>query len=740
MTRRSFGFLSLLLWLITFPVFLQAAETPASPAKRFISEKDLFDFVWVANPQISPDGSRVAFVRVTVNEKRLGYDTAIWIVPTAGGEPQRLTAGPHDSSPRWSPDGKKLLFRRAEEKDGKPQPAQLALLSMSGGEPTMLTTLPKGAEEPAWSPDGKTIAFLSETSPEDLQKEEKKKTQPDADEEHESDVRIVTLAVYRDNDEGFIDEKHHSHIWTMPVPTSDEIAKPKQLTTGIFDEGGPRWSPDGTHLYFISTRIIEPYYQLPVSVLYSIPATGGPIAKVAEIDGYIQEFSLSPDGKKAALVGSIVHPVASYYVSHLFVVDLMGGAAPRNIASNFDGDVDSGVLGDQRPPRAGGSSSPIWAEGGNAIVEAVTEKGITNLIHFDPGSGRYQPFTTGNHDLISWSATPDGAHIVVTISTPTRVGDLFAVGSNGKLTELTHFNDKLFSHLTLTEPELIHYPSFDGRMIDAWIQKPPDFNPAKKYPLILNIHGGPHADYGYTFDQEFQWMAARGYVVLYPNPRGSSSYGQEFGNIIQYHYPGDDFKDLMAGVDELIKRGYIDRAKLGVTGGSGGGVLTNWAVTQTDRFAAAVSQRSIADWAAWWYTADFTLFTPTWFRGAPWQDPQDFAQRSAITHIANAKTPLMLIEGESDLRTPPGPGGETMFRAYKFMKKPTVMIRFPGETHELSRSGKPWHRVERMEHIVNWFDKYLQGKEIHLYDTPAEESIKKPEEKPKPDTGQPPGR
>ena len=716
------------LFLLFVATCLAAQNAPA-PQKRFITEKDLFDFVWVADPQMSPDGSRVAFVRVNVNEKKLGYDTSIWVVPTRGGEPQRLTTGPHDSSPRWSPDGSKLVFDRAAEKDGKPQPAQLALLSLSGGEPLMLTTLPKGAAGPAWSPDGKTIAFLSDTTPEDIAKEKEKKKDEN---EHESDVRIVTLAIYRDNDEGYIDEKHHSHLWTLPVPTSEEVAKPKQLTSGIFDEGEPKWSPDGSRIYFVSTRLVEPYYQLPISVLYSIPAGGGAISEAVRIDGYIDDFAISRSGSAVAFTGSIVHPVASYYEPHLFVGDLRSHTA-RDLMTNAPQEAGSGIIGDQHPPRAGHPSGPLWV-GDNAILEAVTARGVSNVMRFDPAQGRSTPVTSGDHDVITWTATSDGSHIAVVISTPTSVDDLFVVEGNGQLRQLTHFNDKLFLQLTLTPPEKIEYTSFDGQKIDGWIQKPPNFDPAKKYPMILNIHGGPHAAYGYTFFHEMQWMAAKGYVVLYPNPRGSSSYGAKFGNVIQYHYPGDDYKDLMAGVDEVLKRGYVDPKKLGVTGGSGGGVLTNWTVTQTDRFAAAVSQRSIADWAAWWYTADFTLFQPNWFRGAPFQDPQDFAQRSAITHIANAKTPLMLVEGESDLRTPPGPGGETMFRAYKFMKKPTVMVRFPGETHELSRSGQPWHRVERLEHIVNWFDKYLQGKEIHLYDIPNEdESVKKPQEVQKPD-------
>jgi dipeptidyl aminopeptidase/acylaminoacyl peptidase len=305
---------------------------------------------------------------------------------------------------------------------------------------------------------------------------------------------------------------------------------------------------------------------------------------------------------------------------------------------------------------------------------------------------------------------------IALISTPAMIGDLFAIDEKGALTRLTNVNEKLFSEVTLTEPDEMKYKSFDGKIIETWIQKPPDFDPSKKYPMILNIHGGPHAAYGYTFDHEFHWMAAKGYVVLYPNPRGSTTYGQDFGNIIQYHYPGDDYKDLMAGVDALIAKGYVDTKKLGVTGGSGGGLLTNWVVTQTDRFAAAVSQRDIADWSNFWYIADFTLFQPTWFRKAPWEDPEDYKARSPITYIDRVKTPLMLIEGEADYRTPPMAGGEMMFRALKYRHVPAVMVRFPDESHELSRSGKPWHRVERLQYIVGWFDQWLMGQKNPVYE------------------------
>jgi dipeptidyl aminopeptidase/acylaminoacyl peptidase len=315
------------------------------------------------------------------------------------------------------------------------------------------------------------------------------------------------------------------------------------------------------------------------------------------------------------------------------------------------------------------------------------------------------------------------------VSTPTRINDLFVLDrttSDATPKQLTHVNDELFSKLNLTEPEEIWYDSFDGKHIEGWVQKPPNFDSHKKYPLILNIHGGPHVAYGYVFDHEFQWMAAKGYVVLYPNPRGSTTYGQEFGNIIQYHYPGDDYKDLMAGVDELIKLGYIDDKKLGVTGGSGGGLLTNWVVGQTNRFAAAVAQRDIASWEDWWYSGDFTLFQPNWFKVPPFEDPQEYRAHSPINFIKNVTTPMMFILGEADYRTPPGSGGEQMFRALKFRKIPAVMVRFPNESHELSRSGQPWHRVERLQHIVGWFDHWLMSAPKPEYEiAPPEEAPSK---------------
>ncbi|HXM41258.1 MAG TPA: S9 family peptidase [Bryobacteraceae bacterium] len=692
-------------------------------AKRPITETDLYAFHWIASPQISPDGAKIVYTLVTVNAKHDNYETSLWIIPANGGPARPLTSGTHDSSARWSPDGRTLAFLRVPEqkdKDGKPQPPQIYLLSMDGGEARPLTDIPKGASGLAWSPDGRRIAFLSTTLPKDFDKKIDKNKE--GKEEEESDVRVIVKAAYRMNGEGYLESDRPSHIWTAPVPKIPAgTEKAAQVTNGEFSESGIVWSHSGAQIYFTSDRVREPYYEPPHEEIYAVGATGGDISKIAAIDGSIHAISLNPDGSHIAFVASINSggglPQRSYSQPDLFVTTSEPGGTPRNLTAAYDYDIGGGVGGDQAPPRGSSPSRPYWSADGRAIVVDSAEEGRANLKRIDAETGKVEWLTNGNHSVFSYSATPDGSKAAILISSPTNIGDLFLLdGAPGHVDRLTHVNDELFTNLNLTEPETIWYKSFDGRRIQAWVQRPPDFSPDKKYPLILDIHGGPHSAYGYTFDHEFQWMAAKGYMVLYPNPRGSTSYGQEFGNLIQYAYPGDDFKDLMAGVDELIARGWVDPDKLGVTGGSGGGVLTNWTVGHTTRFKAAVSQRSIADWRDFWYTADFTLFTTFWFRGAPWEQEADFKERSPITYVDKITTPLMLIEGESDFRTPPGAGGEQMFRALKYLKKPVVMVRFPGETHELSRSGKPVHRVERLQHIVAWFDKYLEDQDIHTYD------------------------
>src|SRR5881397_4036335 len=298
------------------PQAQQNATGPSSSGKRPITEKDLFKFTWIANPQLSPDGTRVAFTRVVVDEKRTGYETSIWTVATNGNEaPVRMTNGKHDTNPRWAPDGRHIAFVRGGEKDeaGKPRPAQIAILPLAGGEAWTITDLPKGASNPVWSPDNKTIAFLSTTTPEDIAKEERKKKKPEGESKsNESEVHVINRAVYRDNDEGYLDPKRHNHIWVLDVPTtSDELTKPKQLTTGEFDEAEPFWSHDGSRIYFITRRIGEPYYELPTTDMYSVPSAGGDLQKLATVPMGIGDVALSPDGRRLAFHGAVTQTIRS---------------------------------------------------------------------------------------------------------------------------------------------------------------------------------------------------------------------------------------------------------------------------------------------------------------------------------------------------------------------------------------------------------------------------------------------
>jgi len=720
MVRHSWVVLSLVATL-----YLAGPTASVGQQGRTITEKDLFDFVWVADPQVSPDGARVAFTRVIVDEKRTGYESSIWTVATNGKEPPvRMTNGKHDAQPRWSPDGNHLVFVRGGDQDenGKPRPSQLALLSLKGGEAWTITDLPKGAATPVWSPDGSRLAFLSSTTQDDILKAKHHKSPAKGDDrapdsEHESDVHVISRAVYRSNAKGYLDLKRHDHIWLLQLPASlDELRSPVQLTSGNFDEGQPVWSRDGSHIYFLTERIDEPYYDPPRTDVYSVPSAGGDSEKLTTVPMEISELVLSPDGRKFAFHGEIAQPVRSYSQPDLWVMDVAPDATPHNLTAEYDFDMGSVVGGDNAAPRGGRGLGLFFSPDARYLFDLVEKQGRTAIARIDTQTGTVTEITRGDQAVLDFSVNPGAGTIIALVSTPISIGDLFSVSNNGSQTCIGNFNAKLWSQLNLTAPEEINYTSFDGRRIQGWIQKPPDFDPQKKYPLILNIHGGPHAAYGWVFDHEFQWMAAKGYVVLYVNPRGSTSYGQEFGNVIQYHYPGDDYRDLMAGVDELLRRGYIDTKKMGVTGGSGGGVLTDWTITHTDRFSAAVSQRDISNWASWWYTADFTLFQPRWFKAPPFEDPQDYNNRSAITFVKNIHTPVLFVLGESDYRTPQDSGGEQLFRALKYLKRPTAMVVFPRETHELSRSGEPWHRVERLEYIVGWFDKWMMGTPHPEYD------------------------
>src|ERR1700730_12168043 len=411
--------------LITFAILVSSV----SAQKRNITEKDLFNFVWIGDPQISPDGSRVALVRVTVNEKKDGYDTSIWTVSTVNGDTHQLTTGTRDASPRWSPDGKYLVFVRVTEKDGKPDVPQLFMLAMAGGDSFQFTNVTKGAGQPLWSPDGTTIAFVNTANTEDLAKlkEGQQEGLPSPapqpvpqtaaspgpsptpvaskkpDDKRDSDVRVITRAVYRSNGPGYLDSKHPQHIWVIAAPrNADEKVTPKQLTSGRFAEDNVNWAKDGSQLYFTSDRTDEPYYDLPSTDIFSVAVSGGQPVKLTSFEMNASGFALSPSGKQFAFIASIGRPVKSYAQPDLWVIDIAPDAKPRNLTAEFDYDVGGGLTGDNSAPRGGGGNPPIWTSDGRGLICVYAKEGRANLATFDAANGKLTDLTRGNQAVTSF--------------------------------------------------------------------------------------------------------------------------------------------------------------------------------------------------------------------------------------------------------------------------------------------------------------------------------------------------
>lgn len=687
---------------------LSAAETPSATAtKRPMREDDLLDLVWIADPQMSPDGRFVAFTRVEVDRKEDTYRTSLWLVATAGGEARSLTSGPRDSQPRWSPDGRRLAFARKADAE---KPAQLHVLPMDGGEASALTSLEKGASNAAWSPDGKRIAFTSETNPAiDDPKPEKPK--------HER-ARVVTRPVFRENDVGFYDVEHLQHVWVVDASGG----APRPLTRGKYAEGVPRWSRDGRWVLFTSDRRDEPWFGLEEARVYAVspeieqPTDGSDLKLVTDDRGPVAALAESHDGRIVTIGAVLPETPHSYDQLNLL---LHSGAwpmpGPKVAHATCRYAWGEGVNSDQHPPRGGGTVPLAFSADGRALFAQAAREGSALLVRVDLETGEERELTPRGRDLIAGTCSADGRGWALTLGSVERPGDLYALDAvTGALTKLVAPNEKLFAEVQLGSVEEIQYASFDGQIVHAWIVKPPGFDPTERYPLVIEIHGGPHTAYGHGFFHEFHVLAGAGNVVLYANPRGSTSYGWEFANVIQFRFPGDDAKDLLAGADAMVARGYVDPKRIGVTGGSGGGLLTNWLITQTDRFAAACTQRCVSEWASMMHSADFAMFLPIWFRKQPFQDPAEYAALSPVTHVERITTPLMIIHSEDDWRTPIAQG-EILFRALKYLKRPVVMVRFPGENHELSRSGCPSRRVQNQQHIRKWFDHWLHGKPSEEY-------------------------
>ncbi len=663
----------------------------AAPVSGRLTEMDVFDLEQATDPQMSPDGRRVIYVRKHADVFTDRRYSNLWIINSDGSQNRPLTTGHYgDAAPRWSPDGTRVAY--VSDREGTPQ---IHVRWLDSSQTARLTNLGFPPSGPVWSPDGRRIAFTTFVAQE-APKIASLPAPPEGAKWAEPATTIDKL-VYRYNGEGYL-KPGYTHLFVVPA----DGGTPRQISSGDFQHGGaawsasePVWTPDGR--YLILSAIRRPDYELePLDTeIYEFSMADGAARQLTRRKGPDDSPALSPDGKLIAYLG-FDDRYQGYQVTRLYVMN-RDGSGSRLLSAKLDRDVED----------------PLWARDGSGIFFMYDDEGNTRL-----------GFMTLDGALRTVAANvggPGGTYGGGTFSTGGRRGYAFtytrpdvpcdvAVGTadGPPARVITSVNDDLLAHKALGEVEEIRYESsLDKRKIQGWIVKPPHLDPKKKHPLILEIHGGPFANYGDRFDFMKQLWAARGYVVLYVNPRGSTSYGEEFGNLIHHSYPGDDFYDLNSGVDAAIARGYVDPENLFVTGGSGGGVLTCWMIGRTTRFRAAASAYPVINWYSFVLTADITAFVEKyWFPGFPWDNVEHYEKRSLLSVVKNVRTPTMVITGEEDYRTPMSES-EQYFQALKLLNVETVLVRVPGEPHGISR--RPSHLMAKMLNIVGWFDRHRKS-------------------------------
>lgn len=660
-------------WLA--PVLCCLAFAADNNSSRVLDKDTFFDLEMIASPKISPDGSSIVFSRGWVDKMRDQDRMNLWVIDASGSRLRELSNGPwRDSSPVWSPDGKRIAF--LSDRDGT---TQLHVLWADTRETLQLTRTERAPAAFHWSPDGKWIVFTASVPDEEPALKINLPKAPKGAQWAKPAVVIDRMAWASDGI-GPV-PKGYTHVFLIDALQG---GTPRQLTKGNFNHGNPEWSPDGKTIYLNGIRKADAEYLRNDSEIYAIDVASGDVKALTDRKGPDMQPLVSPNGRWIAYTGWDDQKYTSH-VGSLYLMD-SSGSGKRTIATGLP-------------------SSPsglIWSEDSSGIYYSMEERGSSNL-YFAHIDKPVRKVTEGVQMLAQVSLSKTGVAAAVRSSFH-EPGSLvvFDARNPGSAKKLLDVNEDVLKGVNLAPVEELWVTAPDGLKVQGWLMKPAKFEAGKRYPLVLYIHGGPWSMYNVAFSWPWQNFAANGYGVLYMNPRGSTGYGQDFVNGIQYSYPGKDYDDLMAGVDAAIGKGWVDEKNLFVCGGSGGGVLTAWIVGHTNRFAAAVSMRPVINWHSFVGNTDGSSWYDQ-FKKYPWEDPMEFAVRSPLNYVGNVTTPTMVMTGEADLRTPIAQS-EEFYRALKKVRKAdTLLVRMPEEFHGWRR---PSHKLAQQLYLLAWFEKY----------------------------------
>lgn len=669
--------------LIFFIGLLIVQLSSAQQQKLPFQPMDVFELEWASEPQISPDGKQIVYRRNGFDIMKDNSRGNLWIINTDGTSHRKLTSREvNESQAKWSPSGDRIAFLSTTDEG-----SELFMVWVNSGHIAKLSQLEKSPGNLIWSPDGKSIAFtmfVPEKPPVVAKLPEKPK-----DAKWAEPARITDRLKHEADGSGYI-EPGFAHVFIIPA----DGGTPRQITSNNYNhQGNLSFSPNGKHIYFSANRFEDWEYRFRNNEVYKVNVETKQITALTSQDGPDHNPMVSPDGKTIAFLG-FQDKVQDHQNTLLHLMDANGNNR-RNLSSKLDESV-SNITWDA----TGKGLYFMYDIKGNTKIGYITTSGtITKIADNVGGTTIGRPYASG-----SYSVSENGT-IVYTQSRPEYPAELAVTNSKGETKLITNLNADVLAYRELGKTEEVWYKStFDGREIQGWIVKPPFYDASKKYPLLVENHGGPILNYGDRFTAEIQLYAADGYIVFYPNPRGSTSYGEEFGNLLKNNYPGQDYNDVMDGVDYLVNKGIVDNEKLFVTGGSAGGIMTAWIIGKNNRFKAAAVVKPVMNWISKTLTADnYYGYADTRYPGQPWENFETYWKFSPISLVGNIQTPTMVMVGMNDLRTPPSEAKQ-LYHALKLRKIETVLVEIPESYHNIA--NKPSNLISKVAHILAWFNKY----------------------------------